>query len=180
MDSWILSDTHFGHKSILVYEKRPFRDVAEMEEVIIKNWNAVVKKDDMVYHLGDFGFYPKDILAKVVASLNGRITLIKGNHDNHSNKWFRDIGFREVIAYPIIIHGTIILSHEPVYLGQTTPYVNIHGHVHGSLAAFSSPRHINVCVERTDYKPVQLGPLLKKIFSADFGEGLYEDETSDE
>ncbi len=27
-----------------------------MNEYIIQKWNAVVKKDDIVYHLGDVGF----------------------------------------------------------------------------------------------------------------------------
>jgi len=172
MDSWTISDFHLGHKNIMLYEQRPFRDVAEMEEIIIKNHNAIVKKEDVVYNLGDFGFYPRDILAKVVASLNGRITLIKGNHDTKSNKFYREVGFHEVIAYPIILHKFLIMSHEPVYLAVGTHFWNVHGHIHSNRSP--TEKHINVSVEAVDYTPVNINDILKRVVSADFGDGFWE------
>ena len=177
MNSWTVSDYHLGHKNIMVYEQRPFRDVAEMEEIIIKNHNAIVKKEDVVYHLGDFGFYPKDIMAKVVASLNGRIFLIKGNHDTKSNTWYRSVGFAEVIAYPILIHNYVILSHEPVYLAKGTHFWNVHGHIHSNRSP--TEKHINVSVEAINYTPVNMKDILKRIVDSDFGVGFWEPSDSE-
>lgn len=50
-----------------------------MNEVIIKNWNEVVKKDDMVYVLGDFSFCSREMVKELVSKLNGRKILVAGN-----------------------------------------------------------------------------------------------------
>ena len=36
------SDTHFNHMNIISYCQRPFRDIHEMNETIIVNWNNAV------------------------------------------------------------------------------------------------------------------------------------------
>jgi len=50
---WFTSDTHFGHDRDFVWGVRGFKNVDEMNKEIIKRWNSVVAKDDIVYHLGD-------------------------------------------------------------------------------------------------------------------------------
>ncbi len=61
--TWIISDTHLGHKNILEFE--PGRLTAmridgyeadEHDRWIIDNWNAKVKPGETVLHLGDFAF----------------------------------------------------------------------------------------------------------------------------
>ena len=42
MRVFLTSDLHFGHKNIIEYEKRPFRNVEDMNAGIIKNWNKIV------------------------------------------------------------------------------------------------------------------------------------------
>ena len=53
---YFISDTHFNHKNVIKYDKRPFDSLEEMEWEIIKRWNNTVSNKDIVYHLGDFGF----------------------------------------------------------------------------------------------------------------------------
>jgi calcineurin-like phosphoesterase family protein len=69
------ADTHFGSERTLTLSRRPFKTVEEMDETLIDNWNSVVGKDDIVWHLGDFGNY------EVVKRLNGKINLIWGNYE---------------------------------------------------------------------------------------------------
>ena len=47
MNIWVTSDLHFGHKNIIKYENRPFKDIEEMDKAIIELWNKTVKKDDL-------------------------------------------------------------------------------------------------------------------------------------
>ena len=77
---YFTSDTHFGHANILNFCKRPFKDVDEMNEELIKRWNEVISKEDTVFHLGDFAFGGAEIWNKTLPRLNGHIVLILGNH----------------------------------------------------------------------------------------------------
>ena len=156
-----IADFHAGHKKIIDYEHRPFRDCAEMEETIIKNWNSVVRMDDIVMVLGDVSFYPKEITKKIIEGLNGRKFLITGNHDGHSLAWWQSVGFVFVSKWPILRHKWLICSHEPIYLEKNTPYRNIHGHIHGNRTL--SDKHFNVSVENINYTPILLSEILKVI-----------------
>ena len=79
--TFFTSDTHFGHAAIIQYCSRPYKSVEEMNQVLIDNWNSKVKKDDIVYHLGDFIFGGSKLWYEIFSKLNGNIVLIMGNHD---------------------------------------------------------------------------------------------------
>jgi len=139
---WLTADTHFGHANIIKYENRPFQNpdylnnasTELMDSEIIKRWNNVVAKDDKVFHLGDVGFHGKEQMTEILSRLNGRKTLIMGNHDKGRNaQWWRDAGFDEVSKYPIIIEDFLVLQHEPpTYFNDATPFYFVYGHVHGT------------------------------------------------
>ena len=137
-----------------------------MNEQLIKCWNKVVNWDDTVYVLGDFTFLSQEQTSEICSQLKGRIKLVKGNHDKRSNQWYRDCGIHEVYDYPIIIHDFIVLSHEPqsFIVNNKGPYVNFFGHVHDSpIFETYGKRHFCACVERHDYKPVEIKYILNKI-----------------
>ena len=46
--TFFTSDTHFNHANIISFCNRPFKDVEQMNEVMIANWNHVIGKDDSV------------------------------------------------------------------------------------------------------------------------------------
>lgn len=110
------SDTHFGSQRVLELSKRPFRDVNEMDWTMIERWNSVVKPNDVVYHLGDFGeSWPAQYL-------NGKIRLILGNYE-------RDGKTPIPPEVEVIDPGNYIgyyLSHEPSKIGHS-----LFGHIHG-------------------------------------------------
>lgn len=163
MNRYIISDTHFYHENIIKYENRPFKTVDEMNKTMINRWNSKVKKDDLVYHLGDFGLSTKENLGNILSKLNGRIVFILGNHDKQIYNYYRNLGrFELVTKNPIIIERRIILSHEPFL--ELGPFKNFYGHVHG-CPDFQTITDTGccVCVERWDYTPISLDRLLLKF-----------------
>ncbi len=177
---WIYSDPHFYHKNVIQYCSRPFENVECMNQAIIKNHNKIVNKNDKVFILGDISFAGKAATKAIISKLNGNITLIMGNHDKARTRlWWLDCGFSQVIEYPIILDNLFILSHEPVYLSPSMPYINIHGHLHGNILLneitykevmdaslqtnmIDYNRYINVCLENTNFYPVNLNELIDK------------------
>ena len=158
------ADTHFGHEAMLHYENRPFKDLQEMEDVLIENWNKTVRPEDEIYMLGDFAFGDQENVTRLCHALNGRKILVMGNHDIETPEWYRNCGFDEASPWPIIIEGFWILSHEPLYINTNMPYANIFGHVHGnpSYRDFSK-QSFCACVERTDYRPVSFDEIKEKV-----------------
>jgi calcineurin-like phosphoesterase family protein len=162
MERWLISDTHFGHEKIILYESRPFSTIQEMDRTIIKNWNESINKKDKVFLLGDFCFrYGREKVEKLVKRLKGYKILIIGNHDyDRSNAWWSEVGFNEVSRYPIIVDEFYIFSHYPLYINKNMPYVNVHGHLHSKN--MDDNQHINVGVEQTNYKPINFEDIKKR------------------
>ncbi len=75
-----IADTHFGHANIIKHCNRPFESADEMDNTLIENWNNVVGKDDIVIVVGDFAFKGATH-TEYLAKLNGKIYLVRGNHD---------------------------------------------------------------------------------------------------
>ncbi len=78
---FIVSDTHFNHANIIKYACRPFENIQDMNQALIEGWNSVVRPNDKVFHLGDFGFGTDEQITSILSQLNGNKTLILGNHD---------------------------------------------------------------------------------------------------
>ena len=80
---YFISDTHFYHENVIKFDQRPFSTIEEMNETLIQNWNEVVRPQDDVYILGDFCWKTasSDEYKQLVRRLQGRKTLIRGNHD---------------------------------------------------------------------------------------------------
>lgn len=125
-----IADTHFGHKDIIAFDNRPFFDVKDMEETIIKNWNSVVGSEDIVYILGDV-FWNFDLKKQIELThkLNGyHIRIIAGNHDDGI-----DIYSNYTIVEDEGRH--VVLCHYPImfYKNMTNPnWYHLYGHVHAA------------------------------------------------
>ena len=154
MKRWIIADTHFGDDNIRKFENRPFDTVIQMTKSLIERWNEIVSEEDTVYVLGDFCVESEIKNVLLEKKLNGRIILIVGNHDKGLEDIYREYGV-EVIDYPIILDEFWILSHEPMYVSEQSPYANIFGHVHNNpMYKTVSSRSYCVSAERNDYYPI--------------------------
>lgn len=153
MKYFVISDMHFNHEKIIQYCNRPFKNVTDMNETIIKNWNETVSNKDVVICLGDVGLGRAEQLEPIIRKLNGKKILILGNHDNFSEDKYRELGFHTVSRFPIIYNGFFIMSHTPMELSETTPYFNFYGHVHNDSKYVDNATSKCVSVERIGYRP---------------------------
>lgn len=161
MNIFFTSDTHFFHTKILKYCNRPFKDVNEMNETLISNWNARVHKNDLVYHCGDFGFGD---ISKILDRLNGDIILILGSHDkkiNQYRKYFKQIESLLTITYEDMI---ITLCHYAMRTWYKSHFNTFHlyGHSHGHLASFG--KSYDVGVDSNNFMPISIKEI-EKIMS---------------
>lgn len=178
-NTWLISDTHFGHHNIIAYQQRP----ASHEVIMLDNWIQRVREDDIILHLGDVFLgrqgNPKR-WARVIGRLPGRKFLILGNHDKQKPSVYEDLAGFQIIE-PFIQDG-IAFTHRPISWQYPIHYrqladrdrdvldpgagwhTNIHGHTHGNPHRadhdgiwIDGHRYLNVCVETTDLAPVQMG-----------------------
>lgn len=149
---YFISDTHFNHNNIIKFCNRPFNDVLEMNEVLIDNWNKVVKPTDNIYHLGDVGF---GHINHILERLNGKKYLITGSHDKNVHlikKYFIGIDNMKVIKEKI----PITLCHYAMRTWYHSHFNTWHlyGHSHGNLEGLG--KSFDVSVENILYKPISL------------------------
>lgn len=170
------SDTHFYHNNIIRFCKRPFESVDEMNETLINNWNSVVPPDGIVFHLGDFCFAGSDKMKELVSKLNGKIILIKGNHDHISKgmeSMFSHVSYEMSIE---IDKHRVLLNHYAflTFAGAKNPkpVIQLFGHVHSGphcngydkgRLKYLFPSQYDVGVDNNNFKPVSWKQILKII-----------------
>jgi calcineurin-like phosphoesterase family protein len=168
--TWLISDTHFGHKNIIKFQQRP----ESHEAIMLSEWINAVGEHDDILHLGDV-FMGKQgnpaRWASIISRLPGRKYLIIGNHDGLGYPLYERAGFTII---PEFQQGEVVFTHRPItkmdVWALTRPEwtTNIHGHIHGNTLTqnpddpedqyvLGDKRYINLSVEVTDYKPVRLG-----------------------
>jgi calcineurin-like phosphoesterase family protein len=185
MKTFFTSDTHFGHANIIKYCKRPFASVEEMDNTLIHNWNAVVRPEDTVYHLGDFavGGGPA---APYLRRLNGTIYFCLGNHDKRLRfiKAYLDIELelqdhfagsylnddKVKFGIPYLREVTvekqeIVLCHYAmkVWNGSHKGSWQLYGHSHGTLPDDPNSLSCDVGVDCWNYFPVSMEQLQDKM-----------------
>ena len=161
---YLIADLHFGHSGIEKYRVKDYHDL------IAKNWNNVISKNDNVLVLGDLTLTSKEKSIDYFKKLRGNKFLIRGNHDGHSVTWYKDCGFRVVEPIYNVFKDKydkryhVLFTHVPVI---TLPegWFNIHGHIHRGVHRDYdlTERHINLSAEAIDYTPVPLYKLLSNI-----------------
>jgi len=173
VNRFVISDTHFGHTNS--WEKfkladgsplRPFTSTEEMDETMIERWNAKIKPQDTVYHLGDVVINQKSL--HLVSRLNGRKILVRGNHDIFKDKQYYDVGFEQLHGVRVFV-DKFILSHIPLHPDCVSERfrVNVHGHLHSNRVRLPDgsidTRYISACVELNDYTPQHFDEMEAKI-----------------
>lgn len=165
------SDTHFNHANIIRFCDRPFKDVSQMNETLIKNWNERVGPNDTIFHLGDFAWGGSEVWNSIIQQLNGKKYLILGNHDEKNirqgyMRYFEWVGYQ---AHIIIENRSIYLNHYPFlcyggsYRNEKDLVWQLFGHVHSKPGSNGLdinrltnlfPSQYDVGVDNNNYYPV--------------------------
>lgn len=180
MAIFVTSDLHFNHDREFVWKARGYNSVEEMNEDIIENFNSVVGKDDDVYILGDLclGGGSPISLAKnqiLIESLNGKLHIIRGNHDTNSRvimyelcknvvdevKWADMLNYKGYHFY---------LSHFPTLTGNLEKEslkqctCNLFGHTHQTTNFhLDMPYLYHVGVDSHNCYPVNLDDIIQEM-----------------
>ena len=161
------SDTHFAHVRMCEFidydgnKVRPFDDWKEADELMIQNWNEIVKPNDKIYHLGDLSFNRNEA-DKIMPRLNGKKCLIRGNHDNFPLSWY-SLWFYDVRGCYNL--ENYFMTHVPIHPDSKARFkMNLHGHLHrgivyqhnkhGEITKVPDVWYRNVCMDANDYKPI--------------------------
>ncbi len=161
---YFTSDTHWGHANIIEYSKRPYKDVKEMDEALVKNWNDIVTPDDTVYHLGDVMF-SKDYY--ILDRLNGTKYFLWGNHD--SDRFIEQLDKRSLSLkdyHEFKYNGHLfVLCHFPLLTWNKARKgsIHLHGHCHGTVNHLNTNlRRFDVGVDVYNYRPVSIDQIIQE------------------
>lgn len=168
--TWFMGDLHLGHNNIITFKDndgariRPFDSIEEHDETLINNFNNLVKTTDSVYFLGDLVINRRHL--PMMSRFNGKKKLVKGNHDIFKLKDYLPY-FDDILSYRIYPEHGLIFSHIPVHPCQLERRfkANPHGHTHandvtGDAGNSVDIRYINLCPEKTGFKPVHLDQVI--------------------
>ena len=187
---YFTSDSHYNHKNIVagtsewdttnrVTELRDFDTLEEHNTTIVNNINEVVRKNDVLFHLGDWSFggferieeFRNRILCK-------NVHLVIGNHDHHIQKNRNGIQsiFQSVHQYlqlnvrraSTTTIGTVdkysfILFHYPIasWDSMGDGMMHLHGHCHLSNSnRIANGRAMDVGMDGNNLYPISMDDVL--------------------
>ena len=189
---WFWSDTHLMHENILKFTDsneqlvrgKVFKTIKEHDEALLDNWNSCVKEGDKGYWLGDVGVGVKEQSAftELLKKFKGNLAMYLGNHDHIKQPAYRRFRYIDLWSGGKFKPHNFVCSHIPLRPDTMRDgEYNVHGHIHhnlvgqwrpeflvsgdniGATVFAPDPYYINVCVEHTDYKPVELDEIIGRI-----------------
>lgn len=179
---WFSSDSHFYHRGILEYSKRPFSSVEEMNDTIISRWNECIAPNDTFYFLGDWAFSLNGDPKKVV-EIRRRIRcrnihFILGNHDHVIRKYtgslIRDQIFLSITDVFEIksVQPYIWLSHyaHRVWPKSHRGRYHLYGHSHNCLPDDPNSFSFDVGVDTNNFYPYSMDDV-RRIMSTKIPNG---------
>ena len=166
------SDLHLNHNKPFIYEPRGFKNIYEMNNTIIKNFNSIITWEDDLYLLGDNFLGELESGISLFNQLPGKIHLIWGNHDTDNRKEVMSkchnvvetIGYAGMIKYN---KYHFYISHFPTCTTNFDDYKKslkqrilcLTGHTH-SKELFEPCGSYNVAVDAHNCFPVSIDKII--------------------
>lgn len=164
---YFTSDLHLGHTGIIRMRNRPFKDVDEMNRMILANYNALVHKDDTVYILGDIAHHMKvEEANQWIARMNGKKILLIGNHDK---KYDPSLFLMMRDFMTVSLNGVYFaLMHYPMmsWPKKNSGSIHVHGHIHADESynrknREEGIRRYDAGVDANQYLPVSVHQVIR-------------------
>lgn len=163
--TYFIADTHFSHSNVLYFH--PLRReaagisleelqadrkaaVKKHDEWLIDLWNQTVRREDMVYILGDFCLGNREETEKILRQLKGKKFLIEGNHDKSLHgleRYFEWTGQIKEAKFnsnqydyiPKDETFCVEMCHYPMLTWNRRPHgtTMVHGHCHGGIDSYN-------------------------------------------
>ena len=156
---YFTADEHYGQDFVRTYSNRPFGNLEEMDNEMIKRHNYIVKNDDLVFHVGDFmdvneSKNPQDYYIK---QLNGSHVFLKGDHPEHQNivikKIIIDVADHEICLTHIADH--IDFAYKLCFVGND--------HEKWKVWKYRDYTLVNVGVDVWDFYPTTYDKIIERI-----------------
>jgi calcineurin-like phosphoesterase family protein len=175
---FITADEHYGHRNIIEYCRRPFKDVDHMREELIARHNARVPSGptSLTIHVGDMFWNSMSEIdaVAILRRLNGQHAFIYGNHDElvtrseyvrQNFEWI--VGKNKESGIKILNYeGTkLVLCHFAMRVWERSHKGSWHvyGHSHGELPEVG--KSFDIGVDAHDYFPWSLKEIKAKMDS---------------
>lgn len=171
------SDFHIRHKNMAIH--RGFSSLEEMEDKIVENFNSIISRRDVLYHLGDF-WWTNDMAAikQFIKRLNfKKLIFLKGNHDKPLIRYMKQTRDSRLEIYSDLFLRDgdchFHLYHNPVFDwegrynadNRGAKYYHLHGHQHfaqrGEMMNIKGA--VNVNVDMNNYYPLAADDIQKII-----------------
>ena len=179
MSIYFSSDTHFGHDREFIFGPRGFKDINEMNEAIVRKFNAIVSDEDELYLLGDCILGDTEQNIEYLKRLNGKIHIILGNHDTMARQSaykslnnILDVKYADMIKIKTE-NGTFnfYLSHFPTHTANLDDHgelshmiINLYGHTHQKTNFYmDNPTMYHVGVDSHGCFPVEINDIITDI-----------------
>lgn len=138
-----------------------------MDETLIAKWNAIVPVNGYVFHLGDVGLCSTVHLSHILKRLNGRIILIRGNHEKPAmanSSRFELIKDVYTLKLP---NQSIFMSHyaHRVWNKSHHGVWHLYGHSHGTLEDLPNSCSFDIGVDCHNFSPLtyaQVGEIMQR------------------
>lgn len=167
--TFVTSDHHFfQNPDDFRFHSRLFgKTKQDLDQERIRLWNETVPVNGTVYYVGDFSDGTVLQTMELRRKLNGKIILIRGNHDLFPLEVLKAIFDDVVDELELDINGSLVhLSHFPDVrrvTGMLQKFAKIvYGHIHedNDNVFPSSSAFFCSCVERNNNRPVSLKEVL--------------------
>jgi calcineurin-like phosphoesterase family protein len=149
------SDIHFDDMDTIVNDNRPFKSTKSFDKYLIRTWNKQVKKDDVIYVIGDFvdcdgeGYDSWKKSLHNVKKIKASVILIMGNNEERVVKYFFDNDFEKFRKYCIDVGFINVfkeldisfkgkdlhLTHKLINCDEDK--LNLFGHSHRSIGIYT-------------------------------------------